>query len=327
MVPGISVTAEDLALNAALSPDAFTQADLASPANNSGAVGTSAVKAFFDYGVCSWQFCEDLIKAENFVWRLTGMRTLLDVPADEIASCGPPRGRRGLGRNDVPTAQYVARMRAVYAALPGFSTRTFIPQNAVRDGVDPVAPNISTYVPSTAGQSASVSFGEERTGSRLYTNECQRWFGNTMMLREGLPLQFFLEQNDSEEFLDRALEDLGSTFNGQMTTVDGGITFRYGGPNARFNEWNSRAAVPDTLAQQTPTSVMIYKYGFVRMDVCLYGMLLIDEQLASMVSGIMMKPLSGAGADNNVWTGFLGGKNLGGVCDIGEGKPLPGERL
>lgn len=328
MVPGVAVSKTDLAAGtvSGLSPDAFTVADVVAFAADNGALGAKTDKALLDYGVCSWQFCEDLIKAENFVWRISGMRSLLDVPADEMASCGPPRGRRGLGRNDVPTAPYVARMQAIYDSLNGFTDRRFIAQNAVRTGFDPVG-LISTYVPSTAGQSASVSFGDERSGSRLYTNDCQRWFANHMLLREGLPLQFFLEQNDSEEFLNRALEDLGSTYNGQMVNTDASGAYKFiNVASASFNEWNSRAAAPAVAHQQTPTGITVFKYGFVQMTVCLYGMLLIDEQLASMVSSVMMRPATAGG---DVWTGFFGGQHLGGICDISpaEGKPLPGEKV
>ena len=85
--------------------------------------------------------------------------------------------------------------------------------------MDPTS-HISTYQPSFAGDLAKVAFGKERNSSKLYCNASTQWFKNPLYFKDGNPIQIYLARNNGgQEYLNRALQHLGSTFAGQMTAL------------------------------------------------------------------------------------------------------------
>ena len=307
-MPGVSVVSADG--NAGLAPDAFTAADVGAFVAGNGLLGAHVVPALLDYGTETWRFVENYVRSQNFCWRVGNAVKIYDVPAEDVASCGSDGGPRGLGRADVITTQYVQRVNALYAGITNFTTRSFIAQNATRDGVIPVGDahaGVSSYQPSRNGDFAKVAFGKERNSSKIYCNARTQWFKNPLYFKEGLPLQLFFEKNnDGTQYLNRALAALGSSYNGEMTPLADGTGVAFPGAGAAsFLEWDSRAAAPTTVAQTTPTNRVVYKWGQVKLRVGLKGALLVDDTLQGMFQS-MQTNVKGVAATSAV-KNFLGG--------------------
>lgn len=322
VLPGVSVTTDEADGTTGVSPDAFLGEDVVSA--TAGRVGAKAIPAILDCGRYTWRAAENFIEGYNFVFRVAQTVRLIDDSASNMASCGTKRVNMGMSRCDVDTPLYVQRANLAYRSLPGFTNRQFLAQNAVRDGFDPVG-GLSTYIPSRAGDFSKVAFGSTPP-SKLYTNPCARYFDNPLYMEAGKPFQMFLEQTGGgNTFVNRFLADMGSTFNGEMTasTTDAS-TFAFGGTLAggfggtsgvAFNEWNSRAAVPAVAAHHMTTARQVLKWGQLRMRICLYGALLVDQALTKMVTSAMISGVK-SGGYNGIHTDGSGNRvHLGGVID------------
>lgn len=321
VLPGVSVLNSEITAGTAtgVSPDAYTTQDraannLAAPSN--GAIGASTQPAQLDFGRYTWRAAENFADGYNFVFRVAQSVRIIDESAANIASCGTRRMSEGFSRADTDTPWYVDQVNQTYSQIPGYTNRTFVAQNAVRDGFVPGAGGIGTFIPSRAGDFAKVAFGAFPQ-HKLYSNPCSRFFDNPLYMHAGRPYQIFLEQTGGgNTYVDRFLADMGATFNGAMTAIDAN-TFAFGNLPAAasgiYNEWDSRAAVPAVSSHTLVGPRMVYKWGQLRMKICLYGALLTSKALSEMVGKAMLTGVSGKDAG---WKGVSeNGQHLGGVVD------------
>jgi len=273
-----------------LSPDAFmANLDNINQSDTGTALGITAGDTF-DPAILDWGGWIDrafrhMALGYNWVWNYGRFTTLMNVPLRHIAYM--PDLAEGVGTMPVETAQYVARVNALYRTLG--ASAIFLPQNARRTGSVTTAAgsHVSKFSPDRSYDRVEAILGGARLRGLTKNNEKVFRLPNPYVFRPGVDFGMQFAVSDSSE--QTIMQQEMSITQGLKGAVPPSIL-----PDANVNSGTSTSRSTAFAVEQTsdspPVQIQamfvyqrrIYKGGLGYMTVGLVGYELKETQVQQL---------------------------------------------